>query len=77
MKNILKKMAALLVIFAAATLMGCAGHEMNTTMDSSGDSSMGTMSEQKTDAEMKAMPGDEMQNMQNNDMEKTMDKTMK
>jgi hypothetical protein len=73
MKTTFKKAAVLLSVFAAATLMGCAGHSMNGSIDNSGD----TMSEEKMDAGMKSMQGEEMQNMQNNDMEKTMEKTMK
>jgi hypothetical protein len=73
MKTTIKQVAVLLAVFAAATLMGCAGHNMNGSMDNSGE----TMSEEKMDTGMESMQGAEMQNMQNNDMEKTMEKTMK
>jgi hypothetical protein len=68
MKTTLKKMAALLAVFTAATIMGCAGHSMNGSMDNS----MDTMSGDKMDTGMEPGQGEEMQNMQNNDMEKTM-----
>jgi len=73
MKTTFTKVAVLLAVFAAATLMGCVSHSMNGTMDNSGD----TMSEEKMDTGMESMQGEEMQNMQSNDMEKTMEKTMK
>jgi len=69
----LKKIIVLLIVITAATLMGCAGNDMNGTMNSS----MDTMSEEKMDTGMKSMPAEEMQNVQNDDMEKSMDKTMK
>jgi len=61
-------MAVLIGMFAATLLIGCAAQNMNGSMDSSTD----TMSEEKMDSGMGTMPENERQNMQTDDMEKTM-----
>jgi len=65
-------MGALIVMFAVILFSGCAAQNMNDPMNSSRD----TMPEEKMDAGMGFMHEKEMQNMQDNEMEKTMGKTM-
>jgi outer membrane biogenesis lipoprotein LolB len=72
MKKTRMNMGALIVMFAVILLSGCAAQNMNDPMNSSRD----TMPEEKMDAGMGSMHEKEMQNMQDNEMEKTMGKTM-
>ena len=58
----------LIGMFAAIILVGCAAQNM----DGFRDVSMDTMSEEKMDSGMGSRHGEEMQNMQTGDMEKTM-----
>ena len=68
MKRTLMTIGLLIGMFAATILVGCASQNMDGSMDSS----MATMSEEKMDSGMGSMQGEEMQNMQTGDVEKTM-----
>ena len=68
MKRTLMTIGLLIGMFAATILVGCASQNMDGSMDSS----MDTMSEEKMDSGMGSMQGEEMRNLQTDDMEKTM-----
>ena len=65
--------ALLIGMFAATLLIGCGVQNMNGSMDNSRD----IMSGENMDSGMGSIQEDAMQNMQDNKMEKTMEKTVR